>query len=95
MEKLTARTVFHEIYVQQKNGDDSDDEKRLENDDYTTSSASFKGRESSRLAPSRINSDEEWDTDLEDEGDNTLVDLSENKPAMLHQMNHCHRINSI
>ncbi|XP_045186403.2 leucine-rich repeat-containing protein 74B-like isoform X2 [Mercenaria mercenaria] len=66
MDKLTSRTVFHDIETQPTILEEDDDNYLVED---RISSTPASGERKSKMSPTpRIDSDEEWDTDLETEG---------------------------
>jgi hypothetical protein len=66
MERLSARTVFHEISMQQRTPDD-DDDNSSESGDSAQHPGTRRGSKQTST-PAVLDSDEEWDTDLETEG---------------------------
>ncbi|XP_060576272.1 leucine-rich repeat-containing protein 74B-like isoform X2 [Ruditapes philippinarum] len=70
MERLSARTVFHEISMQQRTPDDDDDNSSGSGDSAQHPGTGRGSKQTS--TPAVLDSDEEWDTDLETEDTKSL-----------------------
>ena len=60
LQGLSSETVFHDINIKLDEDDEFDGETILPDPDWETEGDNFKSQ--------LVDSDEEWDTDLEDEG---------------------------
>lgn len=66
MERLSARTVFHEISVKQRSPDDDDTDS--ETGDKIQNAEVRRGESKQTSTPVVADSEDEWDTDLESDG---------------------------